>query len=255
MRLDFGNLPLVEAAVRASFAEPLPLRFSTIYEAHQRLKDKFPHLSEPERHEVAPGVSETLELKPGSLTGVILTHNRKGLSATVQNRLAVVRWVKSFPKDAPEYPGFAELRDSLWEVVSVFQEVSGISSLPVAVVNMSYVNFIDVKDPATVLKRYFSDLVQIKATENAERIHQVELSWREDGVDLRFRLQHVEAKVGDQVKDGFQLTTIAGMDVSGQQDDPKQKLEAVHDRLQELFFSLLSDHAREEWQLTEVPHG
>lgn len=252
LRLEFGNLPLVEAAVRATLADDLPLRFGTIFEAHDRLRDRFPKLTEPERHEVPPGVSEMVQLRPGIITGVVLADETNGMFATVQSRVVVVRWLKRLGTDAPKYPRFPALRDALWQVLDVFKQVSELESLPVAVVNMSYTNFIDVSDPSTAMERYFSKKVQMELAMDAERVHQVELSWRKDDVDLRFRLQLVEAELDGQKKEGLKLTTIAGSSLGAGDGNPRDTLESVHQRLQYLFRDLLSDHAKREWQLREV---
>ena len=252
LRLEFDNLPLVEAVVRASFNEAVPLTFTAIYEAREKLASKFGHISEAQRYEAAPGISETIEFVPGAITGFVLDENKNGLAATIQSRLVAVRWIRSVVKNAPPYPRFSVLRDTLWEVIDVFREVSGVRSLPIAVVNMSYANFIDVPDSADILARYFSKIAQVKATDDAERINKLEFAWRNEGIDLRFRLQHVNAKVGEETKSGFQLTTVAGGAVGTSQDDPKNKLVTVHERLQYLFRDLLSDQAKKEWGLREV---
>lgn len=252
LRLDFGNLPLIEAAVRVSFQNDLPLKFTKIYECHERLNDLFGHLSEPTQHEAAPGISESIAISPGVITGVVLDDNDQGMTAVIQKRLVVVRWVKKLVKDAPEYPRFPTLRDTLWNVVDTLGQVSRLDSVPIAVVNMSYVNFIDASDPSKILIDYFSDLVHVKVTDNSERIHQVELSWRRDGIDLRFCLKHIGMNVGDETKEGFQLTTVAGARIGDSNKDPSERLEVVHQRLQDLFRDILSDRARDEWQLTEV---
>lgn len=255
IRLDFGNLPLVEAAVRASFAEPVELKFSAISEIHKRLAKSFTHVTEPQHYEAAPGVTEHVAIRPGHITGVGFAGNPTGLRSTLQSRVAVVRWVKEFIRDAPNYPRFPTLQAALWEVINVVRTTYQLSSLPIAVVNMSYVNFIDVTDFSTVVKQYFSPLVHVQATDGAEEIRKLEVSWREKGIDLRFHLEKLSATLGEDTVDGCRLTTVAGMPIPAPDGDPRTTLENVHSRLQVFFRDVISEGAKKEWQLKEVPNG
>jgi uncharacterized protein (TIGR04255 family) len=249
VRLHFDNLPLVEAAIRASFAQPVQLKFSAIADIRNRLMPAFPQITEPEVYETPPGVSEEVAIRPGSITGVVFAGNPKGLRCTFQGRLAVVRWLRQYVAGAPDYPRFEVLRPALWEVVEAVKAAYGLDSLPIAVVNMSYVNFIPVTDFSSVLGDYFSPLVHVRATENAEEIRKLEVSWRENEVDLRFHLEKVSATIGENTVDGCRLTTIAGMRVPIPDGDEAKTLEEVHDRLQVFFRDVISDHAKREWRL------
>ena len=253
--MDFGNLPLVEAAVRASFTEPLELKFSAITEVHKGLKNAFPQITQPEVYEAAPGVTEEVAIRPGLITGVVFAGNPDGLRSTLQSRVAVVRWLKQFVTGAPEYPRFEVLRDALWQVVEAVKAAYGLVSLPIAVVNMSYVNLIQVTDFSSVLSQYFSSEVQVQATDNAEEIRKVEVAWRENGIDLRFHLEKVSATLGEDTVDGCRLTTVAGMHVPLPDGDEKKTLEDVHTRLQVFFRKVISDQAKQEWQFEEVSNG
>lgn len=256
LRLNFGNLPLVEAVVRASFAKPLELKFSAITDVHNKLKDAFPQITESKVYEPAPGMTEeTVRIGPGHITGVVFAGNPAGLQSTLQSRVAVVRWVKQLISEAPTYPRFPALRTALWQVVEAVKAAYGLESLPIAVVNLSYVNFIRVTDFSTVLTRYFSELVHVRATENAEEIRKLEVSWREHGIDLRFQLEKVSATFGEDVVDGCRLTTIAGMYVPTPDGDEKETLEEVHTRLQVFFRDVISKRAKKEWQLEELPNA
>lgn len=249
LRLDFGNLPLVEAAARASFDARLPLRFEVINKVHRRLEAKFPHLSEPGRLEVAPGVSQTVEL--GQMPGVVYTGNSKGLTITAQGQVIVARWLKEVTGQGPEYPRYIELRGALWDAVEAFRDAFDDSAPSIVVVNLSYVNFLGVSDFGSVLQDYFSPVAQLTATSEAEAIHKVEASWRgADSIDLRFKLELVSATLPEQQKlEGYQLTTAAGLRLS-EPADPTDKLDEVHGRLQRFFHDLISDRAKREWQLT-----
>jgi uncharacterized protein (TIGR04255 family) len=222
---------------------------------HDLLKGSFVELSEPERHEVAPGVAGTVEFRPGHLTGVVYGGHEDGLRATVQSRVAVIRWQKQFTKHPQEYPRFATMQAALWQVIEAVETVYELKPLPIAVVNMSYVNFLPVTDFASVLTDYFSKSVHVQATENAELIRKVELSWRNAGIDLRFCLEKLTAVIDEDSMDGCRLTTVAGVTVPEPDGDPKVKLEEVHARLQVFFRDVISDRAKKEWQLQEAPDG
>ena len=256
LRLDFDNLPLVEAAVRATFREPVKLKFSAISEIHAQLRTSFPQVSEPQGYELAPGVNkEEVKISPGHITGVVFDGHSKGLRSTLQNRLAVVRWRKQFVGDSPTYPRFSTLQSALWQLIDAVKSTYGLKSLPCAVVNVSYVNFLAVIDFSSVLRDYFSSKMQVEATDGAEEVRKLEVSWRENGIDLRFRLEKITATLGEDVIDGCQLTTIAGMHIPDTDNDAKAAIDIVHARLQEFFRDAISQRAKDEWQLTEVPNG
>lgn len=250
IRLDFGNLPLIEAAVRASFATPVPLTFEAISQAHSQLRTDFPQIAQPSQIDVPPGIKSEIDLRPGVIQGVVYTGNSSGLVINVQSQLVVVRWLKQVTAEAPDYPRFKALRDTLWHARRVHFEGGQTQSVPI-VVNMSYVNFIQVTDAGSVLEDYLSPRVQVAATKNAQQVHKVEVSWQErDSVDLRFSLEQIAADVGGETLDGYRLTTAAGLRLA-ESNDPRAALEDIHDRLQYFFRDLISDRARDEWQLKE----
>lgn len=256
LRLDFGNLPLVEVAVRATFAESIPLKFSVLSAVHDDLKSSFPDLREPQRFEVAPGVTDEQRFGPGHITGAVLTGHTFGLQATIQSRVAVLRWLKQATASAPEYPRFVVLRDTMREVTEAIKAANKLDTLGIVVVNMSYVNFIPITDYSSVIRDYFSSMIQVKAIERAEEVRKVELSWRESGLDLRFCLEKTSASFGDEENiDGCRLTTVAGTHLPQPNGDGQQQLEDVHGRLQIFFREVISDRAKDEWQLREVPNG
>jgi uncharacterized protein (TIGR04255 family) len=160
--------------------------------------------------------------------------------------------LKGVGEKAAAYPRFPAIRDALWRAVNAFEEATGGRFPRIAVVNMSYVNFLKIPHSAPVLSRYFSDVARVKATDGANQIHKVEVAWREhDSVDLRYNVEQVTAKVADQEVQGYRLTTAAGVKLPATAE-ATSALDAVHDRLQLFFRDVISDDAREEWQLTEV---
>jgi len=256
VRLDFGNLPLVEVALRVSFESPVDLKFAIINRVGERLHSQFPLLTEPTSFERPPGIrGASVAFGPGQIPGAIYSGNPDGLIIALQSQVVVARWLKHVGKNGGDYPRFPVLRDALRQAMEAFKDACGGQLPRVVVVNISYVNFLRIAHTEPVLRRYFSDLARVKATQNADQIHRLEVSWREpDSVDLRYRLEQVTAEVEGQTVEGYQLTTAAGTRLA-EGADADSALETVHDRLQLFFQDLISDHARKEWELKEVPLG
>ncbi len=253
LRLDFGNLPLVEAAVRASFNGSKALTYSLVNLIATELKPSFPTLAESKQLEFPPGAGEfQAEFGPGHLPGAEYTGHKSGLSLSVQPQVIVARWVKHPSLLEAKYPRYQALRDSLWNAVDAFRKGCGDECPGIAVVNMSYVNFIPVSNPAAVLQTYFSEHVHLQAMDNARQVRKLEAAWSEgDDLDVRFALEQAVARLPDGVAQGYRLTTAAGLRL-GESLDAKSGLEKVHDVLQEFFVKLISPEAKTEWKLQEV---
>ncbi|MEK7730533.1 MAG: TIGR04255 family protein [Planctomycetota bacterium] len=253
LRLDFGNLPLVEAAVRASFNGPKALTYSLVNLIAAELKPSFPILTESKQLEFPPGAGGIqAEFGSGHLPGAEYTGHKSGLSLSVQPQVIVARWVKHPSLLETKYPRYPALRESLWDAVEAFRKACGGEYPGIAVVNMSYVNFIPVPDPAAVLRTYFSEAAQLRAMDKAQQIRKLEAAWSEgDDLDVRFALEQAAAKLPDGIAQGYRLTTAAGLRL-GESLDAKSGLEKVHDVLQEFFMKLISPEAKTEWKLQEV---
>jgi len=252
LRLDFKNLPLVDAAVRASFDSPVQLTFRAVNQMAELLRPEFPQLFELDQFQVPPGVQGPVMLGAGQIPGAVYSGNRQGLSITIQSQLIVARWTKQLVPNAPDYPRFRALADALWRAVDCFRDTCEQKVPRIVVVNMSYVNFLRLSHDQPVLQRYFSEKVRVQAAYDARMVHKVEFSWQEqDRVDLRFRLEQETAKLETESVQGFRLTTAAGQRL----DDGAQErtsLEVIHQRLQSLFLNALSEHAKAEWGLEPV---
>ena len=248
--LEFGNLPLVEAAVRASFNDPKALSYSLVNSIHADLKPSFPALTESQQLEIAPGAgARSVEIGPGYLPGAVYTGHTGGISVHVQPQVIVARWIKDPGSPERGYPRYLVLRDALWTAVEAFQKASGDDYPGIAVVNMSYVNFIPSSDPASILKNYFSKEAQLQAMHKAQQVRKLEAAWSEDeDLDVRFALEQVTAKLPDRVTQGYRLTTAAGLRLTPS-IGAKSGLEKIHDLLQVFFLKLISDRAQEEWKL------
>ncbi len=256
VRLDFDNLPLIEAAVRASFSAPTALSYALVNSIAVELKPSFPVLAESQQIEGAPGVDGTqVEFGPGYLPGAVYTGHGSGLSVHVQPRVIVARWSKRPGLIEPEYPRFKALRDSLWNAVEAFRKAREDEFPGIAVVNMSYVNFIPVSDPATVVRTYFAKNAHLGVLENAHQVRKLEAAWSEsDDLDLRFALEQAAAKLPEGVTQGYRLTTAAGLRL-GKSLSAESGLDRVHDKLQAFFVGLISNEAKSEWKLRDAQNG
>ncbi len=254
LRLDFDNLPLVEAAVRASFNSPKLLSYSLINLIYADLGPSFPVLTEPQQLEIAPGAGGTsVEIGPGYLPGAVYTGHVSGVSVHLQPQVIVARWSKRPGLTEPKYPRYEAIRDSLWSTVEAFRRACEGDFPGIGVVNMSYVNFIPEADSAIFLKTYFSAEAQLRAMDRARQVRKLEAAWSEsDDFDVRFAIEQTAAKFPDHTAQGFRLTTAAGLRL-GEAVDAKSGLEKVHDVLQEFFLGIISTHAKKEWKLRE-PH-
>ena len=254
--LDFANLPLVEVAVRASFQTPISITYKTVDLVHERLRPQFAGKSEPTQIEVAPGFGlSPAEFGPNQLPGVVYADDQRGLLVSVHPQVIVARWVKKLPAGVPDYPHFEALRDALWDTVEALRTATTDESSAVLVVNMSYVNFIEGPDPATVLADYFSLEAQIAVAKEARQVRKFEASWMtRDAVDLRFALEQVTANLGGDRKNGYRLTTAAGTRLS-ESVDAKTGLEKVHRRLEGFFVELISKRAKTEWGLGDISNA
>ena len=256
LRLDFDNLPLVEAAVRASFNSPKALSYSLVNLVHADLKASFPVLTESEQLEIAPGAGGTqVEIRANYLPGAVYTGHESGLSLSVQPQVIVARWVKHPVLLERKYPRYQALRDSLWTAAEAFRKACGDDFPGISVVNMSYVNFIPTPDPPSVLKTYFNEEARLQVMDEAHQVRKLEAAWSKgDDVDVRFAVEQVEARLPGGVTQGYRFTTAAGLRLA-ESVDAKSGLEKIHDELQVFFLRLISKQAKAEWKLREVRNG
>lgn len=203
---------------------------------------------------MAPGFGPSpAEFGPSSLPGAVYGGHNAGLTVSVHPKVVVARWVKQPGLSEMKYPRYPVLRDALWKAVEAFAEGVGDDAFPrVAVVNMSYVNFLPASDPASVVSKYFSEKAQLSLMDGARQIRKLEAGWSErERMNVRFALEQVTAKLGDSVHEGYRLTTAAGIRLA-ESLNAQQSLEDIHDHLQGFFLKLISDHAKQEWKLKKV---
>lgn len=248
--LNFGKLPLVEVAVRATLGAYTTLTYRIVNAVGADLRSEFPDLREPTQLEVAPGVSEfQAELSLALLPGAVYSGNKLGLSISLQRRVVVVRWARNPLSPEPNYPRYDALRKPLWTCVNSLRNAIGDDFPPIVVVNMTYVNFIHTEAPSSVVTDYFSESVRLKQMDSALEVRKLEGAWSQPGgSDVRFALEQAIANLPDGPKKGYRLTTGAGLNLEPSAD-PSSGLNKIHDELQDFFVKLLSDRAKTEWQL------
>ena len=250
--LEFRKLPLVEVAVRASFHSSIPLRYSLINAVREKLSAEFPTLAELNHFEAAPGSGGTqFEISPGFLPGAVYTGHKSGLSISLQPQVIVARWVTRPGLQQTQYPRFGALRESIWTAEEAFRKSAGDEYPGIAVVNMSYVNFVPATDSATFAKTYLSTDAQMRIMDGATQVRKLEAAWSgSEDIDVRFAIEQAAVQMGERVTPGFSVTTAAGLRLGASQD-AKSGLDKVHGALQEFFLKLISNEARREWELQE----
>lgn len=249
VRLDFQNLPLLESAARISFAAPNKIALQNAVDLLERLGNRGEwSVSQPDRFEVPPGI-DGAEIDVSS--SFVLSNLDIGLAVTVQKQLIAARWSKSISPGNP-YPRYAALRDTLWRTVDALTVMGALHS-QVAVVNLLYVNFVHARSNESVLSDYFSSKVQVPVFQNAVSLQEYRLAWRSAcEIDLRLEVAAAEVRFGPDIFNGYRLVTAGGNRLSGTMD-ARGELDRVHDSLQEMFRDVLSERAKSEWSLTEVP--
>ena len=245
--LQFEDLPLVEVALRTSFRSQVPLRFATLNDVRAELMDEFLSLDELRQIEAPPGMNAELSFGVGQIPGAVLSGHKQGLRATIQQHVVVTRWVQDPHRGAPGYPRFDSLRKSHWRVVQALLKAGKTPDVPCGAVNMSYTNFLRWKATPDVLKKYFSPAAHVQLVEQADLLHKYEVSWQDNNeVDLRLQLERVAFQIGDDKKEGYNLTTVAGK-AAASLVDAQKNLDDVHAQLQEFFRNLISPEAKSEW--------
>ena len=253
IQLQFENLPLIEAAVRVTFAEEHGLTLDLGSQMIDRLKPGFTKLDLAPNIEAPPGISvNAVMASPAHMPlGLVLTGNETGISLKLQRQLIAARWELQLGGTPPPYPRYAALRDSLLNAIEAIRSCQTTSRI--AVVNMLYVNFIKTESPdGQCVSSYLSEKVRPLAIANAERVQQALGAWRDqDGIDVRFDFRHATATIDDDAVDGFRLVTAAGI-MLPEGADHVPHVDLVHDRLQVLFRDIISKDAKLEWGYSEA---
>ena len=248
--LEFGKLPLAEVVARFTLAKPIQLTYDTVGRLGEKLRPDFPQLSEVSGVMVPPGISGGILVGPGILPGALFTGHALGLMVTLHQQMLGVKWERQIGPNPPAYPGWKEVRDTLWSSQDALIEVLSPEGVPVCVANMVYANLIKPRTAETVLRDYFSKAVHSEVAMKGRPLHELTISWRDEApLDLRFHLQATTVRGEEGF---FRLATSAGITV-GEAEEPRDLIERLHDRLQAFFLEIISDHAKEEWGYQERP--
>ena len=252
--LRFSNLPLAEVTIRIVPLEesPVSLSLKGLAELWGRLNRQdgasgtFDGLVRAQR-EVPPGRPSTLsfELGPAPVPAALVDHER-GLIVHVQPDLLAVKWAA---ESGRQYPGFSVLLGALETCVEAIAALipEAIARPQYDVSNMQYANFVLAEPSASgILDRYFGPSIRPTRVPADAQFHGVNLSWKENGHDLRLIVERAEAAVQSEPRLGFLVTTAAGCPHEPSQF-PSAEITRLHDQLQELFLGIISDHAKEEW--------
>ena len=115
--LEFGALPLVEAAVRASLGAPQGVTYSLINSIAAELDPTFPQVEEPKQIEIRRGPLASSRLVRANCPGAVFTGNDAGLTVSVHPQVIIARWAKHPRFPEREYPRYGPLREWLWRTV------------------------------------------------------------------------------------------------------------------------------------------
>ena len=251
MRLHFNNLPLIESAVRLTLDPTLPIKVTLATQVYQHVAEQYPALEDMLNFEQPPGLDANVFAKDfAPLMGFRTVNLHKGLSLTFQKRLISSRW--SANQLNPRYAGFESLIEGLELGVDALQK-AGVPALHTIVANMVYHDFIE--GDSSSIDRLLNLAAPVYAFAEAQSKQRLVASWQEDTeIDITIDLREAKLSRGEVEIAGYQIATIAGT----RKLDPKNPIEALwrlHDRLQYLFLDLLTDAAKEEWELTieDVP--
>jgi hypothetical protein len=256
--LQFGNLPLLEVAIRVVPMTELPLSVSSIQRVLAAPIALFTGVEDLERLEKPPG-SPDFKFKPMTFNGFVLTSHQAGITADIQTSMITLRWRKAV-SNAPTYPRFPAMLDYLREVLSLLAKSLELPAFGVRVVNLSYMNFIDdrkqlalrgVSIPLMNIAVSNSTVVEGEAT-----VTDLNIGWSEQemSADVRVRLEQAELTglaVGAPPQPGAMLTTICGSFVPPEANF-EEKLLLCHNRLIRLFRELVDADTLVSWGYNNV---
>jgi len=223
------------------------MTFALINAVAQDLRGDFPTLDEIQEVEVPPGM-QGVRVSPNQIAGARYVGHPSGLVVTLQNRLLTARWRRT--AGHTEYPRFAALESCLWKAFeSVFNHAEEPIDEPI-VLNMAYMNLIRPAGDKSVLD-YFTESVRIGIIQTGRPLRSINVAWREtEEIDFRFELTAGVARDGGEQGEVFRLATAAGITLKDGVS-PQDALRDIHERLQTLFLNVISEDAKQEWQLVQ----
>jgi uncharacterized protein (TIGR04255 family) len=250
MSLEFSNLPLAEVVAKVVFAESLRLTFKDCAEVWKKVEEVFDDVGDLTGIETPP--LREVTITPPSICGIRLI--REGVMVALQNDLLAVRWNRSLGR---VYPRYGALRDALWRVYDALRDTLGTTKTRVTIINMAYANFIfgDENLPRAV-RGYLRPGI-LPAIGEAGDLNEINYSWRiPPATDFRVILNRAvvpfpplkpeATSEQPESRPAFVLTTVSGV-LLGENEEPRQALDRIHDGLQDLFLQVASEEALEEW--------
>ncbi len=245
MTLEFDKLPLIEVVVRRVIEPHLPLSLPLVLSVEHSLANEF-QIDDLEAIEQPPGVRQLAPYSIHETAGFRLIQPATGITVTCQKDLLAARWQISH---GISYPRFPALVAALDRVASAITENS-VADFRVSVVNVSYANRIDAggeadnyrPDPWPITDTWFpAGLAGAGQTMELQHVHRTG-----DGIDRRLVLQYRED--GPAPDRWYLLITAAGIAVPSDQGGLDSETR-VHDSLNNWFLELLSDSAKERYEL------
>ncbi|MEW6278847.1 MAG: TIGR04255 family protein [Candidatus Eremiobacterota bacterium] len=250
MQLNFSNLPLVEVTLRVAPGQPVMLDVPHLADAIVKLRECGFNDSElSTEYHFAPGAPPLFQVGPGAISGLRFRDAGAGLTLILQSDLILLGWQNPRLEVSYEYPRFPAMLERLRVAVEKLRD-AGLEFRDFRAANMSYRDFVrtDQAPTAQVIRTYLRSEAIPELQPSDCRFHETNLSWKTaHGTDLRLHIQGIAGVTGIYPADnGFALTSIAGRLVEPI-EWPGILFEELHAELLDLFDSVITKHAREEW--------
>lgn len=245
--LEFGPLPLVEVQIRLSYVKEINLTFEQISAIKSLLPHSFVGPSELTDFEAPPGIPNFVLPVPPTLAGAVYTDPSRNLRVLIEPQLLSVRWVHSTTPPAPPYPRYAALRSVLEDLLAEPNAMVPTWKQPV-VVNMVYVNMVPNDQFDSPSKFLSPEVFPSRFADNPKQYAYLISSQSEDRTDLTIDVKSVTWKDSGGSQTGFRFATAGGVRLADT-DEALSTANRIHKRLQYFFKSILSDRAKQTWEL------
>ncbi|MBS1716999.1 MAG: TIGR04255 family protein [Armatimonadetes bacterium] len=231
--LPFERLPLVEASVRITFRNQLPLGLAFIGDLYDLVRVDF-ELADDETLEPIPGTGFTFSQR--SIEVATFNHrHHPGVSAKLQTQMLRASWQKASDEG---YPGYQKaLLPVLQKLLGSIEKLIG--KQEIQVINMSYQNSITGIEPIGM-----TSFVQLPIQIQLEgSLKSLEFVWSDHSqIDQRVHVQGI--KSADELR--VALTNVAAKRLQSN-EEIWTTLELIHDTLCINFRDSLTDRAKDEW--------
>lgn len=243
MGLTFKKLPLVEVVVRVALSDVIPMRLENL-----KLLAALESFGEAQLMPKAwSGIGGVGVIKPEGLPhGIVFRNRDSGIDTAIQSNLLAIKWSTDEPGN-PAYCGFQTLSSAFEQLLSrVQQSIGAVASFAC---NMSYTSLIELEQPPTFedVERYFSGLLPACALRST-LFHDINVSWREQSIDLRVQLNRVVSMDG---RHGLRVSTTGGQHLEN--EDIVKAIHQNHQALETFFPKLLTETSKKEWEYSSGP--